>query len=345
MSDVINIKIIAILFSIIIPFLINYYIISNKLFLSVPNTRDMHKESVSSSGGISIFIGFTILLFFYLNPEQVSNISIIFISTLSIFILGLLDDLYNLNKRNRFVIQYTISSFLLYYFFQLDLFSSLLYSLFFTYLINTYNFMDGIDSLAVNQYLFICIALYFHLPTDSSLFLSNPLLFLTIVIGFYFFNVSPAKIFLGNSGSYLLGFLISIFYFDSYINSYISIDVLLIIHAVFIIDTLYTLIIRFLNHLLFVTDSIKHDFIMRITKSLIYITHPHNTHAYQKICMANSSHFKTSFQILLYNLFWLLPISILCSIYIEYSFIFIFCAFLPYIILCIYFRAGRQNLD
>ena len=142
--------------------------------------------------------------------------------------------------------------------------------------------MDGIDSLAVNQYLFICIALYFHLPTDSSLFLSNPLLFLTIVIGFYFFNVSPAKIFLGNSGSYLLGFLISIFYFDSYINSYISIDVLLIIHAVFIIDTLYTLIIRFLNHLLFVTDSIKHDFIMRITKSLIYITHPHNTHAYQK---------------------------------------------------------------
>ena len=337
-------SLLVIMFSIASSYFVNLYIVSNNLFLSVPSNRDMHKKTVSSLGGISVFVSLIILLILYFSLETEFNLLAIVLSTIIIFSLGVFDDLYNLQKSLRIMIQYLASFILLNFMFQFDYTQSLLYSAIFIYLINTYNFMDGIDCLAINQYIFICVALAIHQPVEPSLSFINPIYLSPIIIGFYFFNLSPARIFLGNSGSYLLGFLVSIFYIDAYENNYISIYIILIIHSVFIVDTMFTLFIRFISHLSSI-NKLNSKYLSNIIKSLLYITSPHKLHAYQKICQLNSSHMKTSFGILLYNLFWLLPLSLLSAHNTNFSFIILILAFLPYLSICIFYKAGVQKLD
>jgi len=84
---------------------------------------------------------------------------------------------------------------------------------FFVYIliVNAFNLIDGVDGLAASQGLVIAIffAIWFYLMGNQTLVLLSAVL-AGALLGFLFFNFSPAKIFMGDSGSMTIGVIVSL---------------------------------------------------------------------------------------------------------------------------------------
>ena len=206
-------------------FLINYDIL-------ISETGDRHqkfasKDKVPLTGGIFLFSHF---LFFF-NEEILSFILFSFL----ILLLGIFSDLKNIKSAfTRFIIQISlVLSFVIFNDFQLFntkiyLLDKLLAYKTFNYLfvsfcilivINGSNFFDGLNTLGIGYYLLISFVLYylqeFNYIIINEIFVNYILTVLVITFFLNFIN----KIYLGDSGSYLLGFTFSIFLINIYIEN------------------------------------------------------------------------------------------------------------------------------
>ena len=146
-------------------------------------------------------------------------------------------------------------------------------SIFIVGFINAFNFMDGIDGISGVMVIIIGLGvniLYFVLEGK---FDARIICLVGISIGFLFHNWSPARIFLGDSGSIPLGFICGFTLVDLALKGYWLAS--LILPSYYIIDTLVTLILRINNN-------------MRPWEA-------HNEHFYQKAVRRGFSHNKVSF--------------------------------------------------
>lgn len=224
--------------TIIIYCILNFIIIflvskvSYKLNLvDLPNKRKIHHKETAFTGGIaiSIILLFAILLFDNFNKSLSLIISIGFL----ISIVGFIDDKYNLNTGGKLSLQVIPIFYLIIYeglilnqlgnynYFYLDLgvFSVPFTFLCLLFLINAFNYFDGVDGVLGFSSISVCLILFFLAFENSSHFLVQEkqiqfFLFVILlpIIFFLFFNFSflnLPKLFLGDSGSLLLGFLIS----------------------------------------------------------------------------------------------------------------------------------------
>lgn len=117
------------------------------------------------------------------------------------------------------------------------------------WLINLYNFMDGIDGLAAVQglVLFAGMALNFwYLGYAQWAWIC--LFILAAVLGFTILNWPPAKIFMGDGGSGFLGFIIGFMMLLSAAQSSVSMWSWIILLTLFIADATTTLVVRFVTH-------------------------------------------------------------------------------------------------
>ena len=194
--------------------------------------RHFHCKPVPRLGGVAIFLSFTILVGVSLAAPKLLNLSAPFSvrTTLAIlgpalivFLMGVYDDLRSLGPYWKFGIQ-SFAAVLLYFggigIHRLDLLSAgqalhitiglpltILWVLLIT---NAFNFIDGLDGLAAGSALFSTVVVF-----TVSLVMQNHLVaFLTIVLaggilGFLRYNFNPATIFLGDSGSQFIGFMLS----------------------------------------------------------------------------------------------------------------------------------------
>lgn len=206
-------------------FLINYDIL-------ISETGDRHqkfasKDKVPLTGGIFLFSNF---LFFF--NEEI--LSFILFSSL-ILLLGIFSDLKNIKSAfTRFIIQISlVLSFVIFNDFQLFntkiyLLDKLLAYKMFNYffvsfciliVINGSNFFDGLNTLGIGYYLLVSFVLYylqeFNYITINEIFVNYILIVLIITFFLNFIN----KIYLGDSGSYLLGFTFSIFLINIYVEN------------------------------------------------------------------------------------------------------------------------------
>lgn len=219
---------------IVLLLLINKFFIRHNILIN--ETGDRHqkfasKDKVPLTGGIFLLLSF---LFFY--NEQI--FSLIFFSFL-ILLLGIFSDLKHIKSAvSRLIIQISlVLSFVI--FNDLQLFNTKIYLLdkllaneIFNYffvsfciliVINGSNFFDGLNTLNIGYYLLVSIAVY-YLQTTNLILINKIFLnyIVVVLIITYFFN-SINKIYLGDSGSYLLGFIFSIFLINVYLeNSEIS---------------------------------------------------------------------------------------------------------------------------
>ena len=182
------------------------------------NHRSSHKTLATRTGGITLFLSLFILaLSHYLLKIELFDYSLL-IPLGVLFIIGVYDDLYQADFKLKFIMQiivakmiidqgYVISSLHgLFGIYELPwIIAQLLTIIVFVILVNAYNFIDGIDGLAVTEsiknLLFISVIL---LPDDRLL----PLAWLLIIIclPFYYFNFKKKKkVFLGDAGSLFLG--------------------------------------------------------------------------------------------------------------------------------------------
>lgn len=193
--------------------------------------RKIHTGSIPRLGGISIFISFlivvlTIFIVAQFHIPMPGPVLVIFLIILAVSnILGLIDDFTNLRPRYKLLLQFVISIFLVSFGFrfrqiilpftnysiQLGIFSYPITFLWIIGVTNAINLIDGVDGLAggVTLISLVGFVIFFHfLSVPSGMIVS--LVMIGSLAGFLFFNFPPARIFMGDSGSLLLGTAVAI---------------------------------------------------------------------------------------------------------------------------------------
>lgn len=223
-----------------------------------PNGRSMHRVEKSRAGGIAIFSAFS---FGILISDISINIYIIF-SFLVVFLLGLYDDRFSSSSKTKILCIIIATFFLVLgdtYISNLGVFlgkeiglPSWLAIIFTTFalvgFVNAVNLIDGIDGLCAGVSIVILIA-YSYLGfkyNDQFLFYIASFLIVSL-LGFLWFNWNPSKIFMGDSGSLTLGFVIAVLSIHSVEKDYITPTTVLLLTAVPILDTLVVMLRRIRN--------------------------------------------------------------------------------------------------
>jgi len=194
-----------------------------KKIFDQPGHRKIHTRPTPRLGGISIFVAFWIGLVsvFWLGDKIPSELFFVFFGSLVIFAMGLFDDLRTSDWRLKLLVQIWGGSILvagglaikvLYVPFagawNLGFWSLPVTLLWVVIITNSINLIDGLDGLAGGVSLIVALTLFLaghllQLPllTNFSLCLAGAL------AGFFPFNYFPARIFMGDSGSLVVGFL------------------------------------------------------------------------------------------------------------------------------------------
>lgn len=215
--------------NIIIYSIINFFIlflvakISYKLnFLDLPNKRSIHLNPTAFTGGIALCLIYVFAIFIFdFSSEKLNLIlSIAFL----VGIVGFIDDKFNLSVGGKLSLQIIPIIYLVvlenlrlnnigdYNYFQLELNS---FSIPFTllailFLINSFNYFDGLDGTLGCATISVISILIFLVPDkNTNLFLIIILLPILFFLCFNFSLFKLPKLFLGDSGSLLLGFIIA----------------------------------------------------------------------------------------------------------------------------------------
>jgi len=208
--------------------------------LDLPGGRHLHKQPTPRLGGLSIFLSILIsslilvIIYGRYTPKHTQFFPIegIALGAILIFLVGLIDDLIPLSAWVKLLAQLIASvaavvtkvkiKYLVNPFFYLGLSDLRVFELnpilaFFitigwlVLITNALNLIDGIDGLAAGVALICALSLWAILLDPSLLNPGAALLISTLagsILGFLRYNFNPAKIFLGDSGSYLVGFLL-----------------------------------------------------------------------------------------------------------------------------------------
>lgn len=190
-----------------------------------PEERRAHRKSVPTLGGIAIFSGviFSIILW---TPFQVfGNLQYILCAMVILFLIGAKDDIIPLDPYKKMVGQVFAACILV---FKANIRITSLYGLLgindipgwlsillsiFTILviINAMNLIDGVNALCASVGIIICVTLGFWFKAvDQTVFAIIAAALVGALVAFMKFNLSPAKIFMGDTGSMLVGVICSI---------------------------------------------------------------------------------------------------------------------------------------
>lgn len=210
-------------------------VFKGKNLFDKPGGRKLHKNRTPSMGGIGIFFGFIIFAVTAITDNSFYGVNYLWCSLLVLFFMGLRDDLIPLKSVNKFAVQILAASLVvgmtelkitsLYtlgggvFVEQFPEWFSFFFSVFFIVAFtNAFNMIDGIDGLAgsLASILLFVFAVWFTLNNFwTEAFLT--ICMLGAVCGFLYYNWSPAKIFMGDTGSLVVGFfcaLVMILFFN-----------------------------------------------------------------------------------------------------------------------------------
>ena len=222
------------------------------MVIDVPNHRSAHAEPTPTGVGIVIALMFSLGVFALLYGEMIKvEVLIILIAPVVIALLGFIDDINHVGWRVRATLHFMAAGWCIYLFgfptlklfgvqFDLGLAGVVLGALSLVWLLNLYNFMDGIDGLAATEILFVVVAALVIGQSGDRWF--HPLLLLVVVaVAFLIFNWPRAAVFMGDAGSGFLGLLLGILILDSEI---VSLWTWLILSAYFLTDACLTITVR-----------------------------------------------------------------------------------------------------
>lgn len=326
--------IIAGVVSLLLTSALRRYALSRSL-IDIPNARSSHTVPTPRGGGVAIVLSFLLLLpflsIFSLLPWSAAWGLIG--AGVAIAVLGFLDDHGHVAARWRLLGHFSAAAWALFWLggmpplkvvgFTVDMgWIGIVLCLFYlVWMLNLYNFMDGIDGLASVEAVFACLSasLIYALMGLGSLAWA-PLLLSFTVAGFLYWNFPPAKIFMGDAGSGFLGIILGIFSLQAAWASPSLIWVWLILMGVFVMDATFTLIRR----------------LVRGDK----VYEAHRSHAYQYASRRFGSHLPVTLTIALVNVVWLLPVALCVALLGLDGFLGLIIAYIPLAILAWTFQAG-----
>jgi UDP-N-acetylmuramyl pentapeptide phosphotransferase/UDP-N-acetylglucosamine-1-phosphate transferase len=185
-----------------------------------------HLSAISRSGGIAGIISLNIFFIIYYLIYSKVLYGYIFISN-SMFLVGFLDDIkIKINPSKRLILMIFFLIFFINFvpikiinidipflitFLQNNIFSSIFVLLCFLFIINGANLIDGFNGLlTINLIIINTILAYINLISANNEFTVFIVAQIIILLAFLLFNFPKAKIFLGDSGSYLMGSLVAL---------------------------------------------------------------------------------------------------------------------------------------
>jgi Fuc2NAc and GlcNAc transferase len=306
-------------------------------WLDHPNSRSAHKHPMPSAGGIAMLIPLLgALLYCWLADLLTAQEALVFAGCLCVALVGLLDDLLTLSIRWRLPIQFAAATWVIYWVGSLPAvqfgvwsleFPTLVHilgALAFVWLLNLFNFMDGIDGLAASEAGFVTLlsCLFAIKAADPAVGIMASVT-CAATLGFLVWNWAPAKIFMGDVGSSLLGYLLGALALVSLSHGSMNPWSWLLLLGVFVVDATYTLVYRLCSG-------------QRWYEA-------HSSHGYQIAARLLSSHQRVTLVVLVINLAWLAPLAWLANHSPEVGVYLTVLGLLPVVCLARWLGAGTAG--
>lgn len=266
-----------------------------------PNHRSSHRIPTPTSGGIAIVITYVACTVWSGYGLAEADYLALFASLL-LSLLGITDDFRNLGIRLRLFLQFMAVGMLLPLIWRLPALQigslfviegralAMIVAFGSLWFVNLFNFMDGIDGLAATQAIFLAIAIQcLSMGKGYPLRDFSLLILAASCCGFLLFNFPRGKLFMGDIGSYFLGFTLIALGMRKIVAGELSFWAFVILIGTFVVDSSTTLL-------------------GRLRSGAVWY-HPHRSHAYQLLAHRWASHERVVLLNLVINLVWLLPLA------------------------------------
>lgn len=306
--------------------------------LDVPNERRSHLVATPRGGGVAIVLSALAGLGLLSHAGWLAGTDFEAVAGAGslVALIGFLDDHGHVAARWRLVVHFAAAAWLLYGLHGvpgIELFGvtvstgwllQLLGALYIVWMLNLYNFMDGIDGIASIEAITVCLggALIYALLGRAEMG-AAPFMLALAVAGFLYWNFPPARIFMGDAGSGFLGVVLAGFSIQA---AWVTRELLwswVILLGVFVADATVTLLRRLARG-------------ERIYQA-------HRSHAYQHASQRFGGHLPVTLAVGAINLFWLLPIAAWAALGRIDGALAALLAYAPLVALALKFRAGERG--
>jgi UDP-GlcNAc:undecaprenyl-phosphate GlcNAc-1-phosphate transferase len=232
--------------------------------IDMPNARKVHTVPTPRLGGLAIYAAFLVgyILYGSINTQMLS----ILIGSFILIILGMIDDISSVRARYKLIVQIVAAAVVVIYgqiyFTEVTLLGLHLYFnqivgycfsiLFIIAIANAINLIDGLDGLAagISSIYFITIGIIaVILNRLGGLDIILSFIMLGSTLGFLVHNFPPAKIFMGDTGSLFLGFMIAVISLLGFkVATITSLVIPILVLAIPIFDTTFAILRRLIKH-------------------------------------------------------------------------------------------------
>ena len=309
-----------------------------KNIIDNPNERSSHSVPTPRGGGVAVVCSYLLALTVLIYSQQLTvHIGLTLIAPgFVIALLGFLDDHGHINSMLRLGVHFLVaigvvislggfSKVTVFNGLQLGFLANIVAVLFLVWLLNLYNFMDGINGIASVEAITTVVSmaiLYYVLNTT----LNSDILWLlaACVFGFLLWNFPKAKIFMGDACSGFLGLTLGILALIALKENLALFCAWIICLGVFVVDATYTLIKRVLS------GYKMYD--------------AHRSHSYQILSRKWGGHTPVTLAVAAINLLWLFPIAYMTVTQAwAYPELAVLIAYIPLLIVAIKFKAGHAD--
>lgn len=310
-----------------------------KNLIDIPNERSSHSVPTPRGGGVAVVVSFLAVLPILNTLGLLSTPVFLALwgAGFAVAVTGFLDDHGHIAARWRLLVHFGAAVWGLYWLggfpplaafgYSLDLgwLGYLCAAVYIVWLLNLYNFMDGIDGLAGIEAITVCCSgalMVWLVAPDSTAWMLTAFL-ATAVLGFLFWNLPPARIFMGDAGSGFLGIMLALLSVQAAWITPRLFWVWLILLGVFIVDATVTLCRRVLRGEKFYEA--------------------HRSHAYQYASRILGAHRPVTLAVGAINVFWLMPVAGLVALDKLDGIVGLMVAYFPLLLLAYRYKAGDRQ--
>lgn len=325
--------------SLLLTGFIRRYALARNL-IDVPNQRSSHHIPTPRGGGLAIVLTFFagLLCLWLINPLSTQVLLALSGGGGLVAWVGFSDDRRHIAPRWRLSAHFLGAAWGLFWLGQLPPLSVfghllqlgwagyLLAALYLVWLLNLYNFMDGIDGIASIEAITVCLGgslAYVFSAAPVGQDWQIPVLLLSAVTGFLFWNFPKASIFMGDSGSGFLGLILGLLSIRAAQLCPELFWCWLILLGIFVVDATTTLLRRVIRGEAF------HQ--------------AHRSHAYQYASRRFAGHQHVSIVVGLINLLWLLPLALLVARGSLPGLAGLLVAYTPLVWVAFFYKAGAEE--
>lgn len=325
---------IAVLLSLFLTGVLRRYALHRSI-IDIPNARSSHSVPTPRGGGVAIVLAFLSCLIFMVGADLQPSAQLVAMlgSGALIAVIGFMDDHGHIAARWRLLGHFVASAWVMFWMgglpaltffgFSIDLgwFGVGLAAIYLVWMLNLYNFMDGIDGIASLEAIIACLAMSFiYYLTGQHSVIWAPLMLTMSVAGFLYWNFPPARIFMGDAGSGFLGIVLGALSIQAAWAGSEYFFAWLIMLGVFVVDATFTLIRR----------------LVRGDK----VYEAHRSHGYQYASRHFGRHLPVTVGVSLINLLWLFPVALCVTLLKLDGATGLVIAYVPLIALAFKFKAG-----